>query len=125
MDAVSVRSLTFIDSQLKARGVTNISLLPKDVRKEIKKEARKIARQDVFGAEHKTDKAGEPIEMGVGSPGNMTQQNIDAYVKAQTDKKLREAPEQGYEENLKRMKAQLAECNARRRAERDEDEDDD
>src|SRR5579872_6374012 len=115
--AVSVRSMRFIESQLAARKVESLDLLPKEVRKEIKKEARKIAREDVFGMGHKTGRDGTPIEQGLGSPANMTQQHIDAYVKAQTDPKMRPGgPENGYEDNLKRMRAQLAECQARRKA---------
>lgn len=125
MDAVSIASNKYIDQQLSARKVDSLSMLPKEVRREIRKQARAIATKDVFGEGHKLDKAGLPVEQGLGSPGNMTQQNIDAYVKAQTDKKFRESPEPGYEDNLKRMRAQLAECNARRRAESADDDDDD
>ena len=125
MDAASVASNKFVDSQLAARKVESIDMLPKEIRKEIRKEARAIARRDVFGVDHKTDKQGNPIEQGLGSAVKMTQQHVDAYIKAQTDKKFRSEPEPGYADNLKRMQAQLAECNARRRAEKADEDDDD
>lgn len=127
MDAVSIRSQKFIEQQLTTRQVADISLLPKEIRRAIKKEAKAIAQQDVFGVDHKTAKDGTPIEQGLGSAGNMTQQAVEAYIKYQTDKKFRSAPEEGYEENLKKMRAQLATCNTRRRAEAaaaDDDDDD-
>jgi hypothetical protein len=124
MDAVSVASNKFIEKQLSARKVESIDLLPKEVRKEIKKEARRIAREDVFGVGHKTDKMGAPIEQGIGAKGNITQQHIDAYTKNQTERSPN-GPEPGYEENLKKMRVELAECEARRAAERvDADEED-
>jgi len=125
MDAVSVAANKFIEKQLSARKVEALELLPKEIRREIKKEARRIAHDDVFGVGHRTDKAGNPIEQGLGSPSNMTQQHIDAYVKSQTDKKFRDQPEPGFEDNLKKMRAQLAECQARRRAEMGDDDGDD
>lgn len=124
MEAASIRAVKYVDSQLQARKVESLSLLPKEIRRQIKAEARRLATEDVFGVGHKVAKDGTPIEQGMGSAGNMTQQSIDAYVKYQTDKRFREKPEEGFEENLKRMKAQLAECNARRRAEADDDDDD-
>jgi hypothetical protein len=126
MDAVSVASQKFIDQQIALHKVASLDLLPREVRKQIKKEAKRIATEDVFGVGHKTDKQGNPIEQGVGAPGNITQQHIDAYVKAQTDSKLRPGgPEAGYEDHLKRMRAQLAECNAKRRAEMIDEDDED
>lgn len=124
MEAASVASLRFVESQLRARKVDSIDMLPKEIRREIRKEAKKIALTDVFGEGHKLDKNGMPLEQGLGSPSNMTQQHIDAYIKAQTNTKFREKPEDGYEDKLKVMRAQLAECNARRRAEQVDDDDD-
>ena len=123
--AVSVASLEFIAKQLALHKVESIHMLPPHARKEIKKEARAIATRDVFGVGFKTDKAGNPVEMGLGSPSNMTQQHIDAYIKAQTDPKMRPGgPEPAYEDHLSRMRKQLAECIARRPADLDDDDED-
>ena len=126
MEAVSVASQKFVEKMLAERKVESLDMMPKDVRKHIRKEARRIAMEDVFGVGHKTDKSGIPIEQGVGAPGNITQQHIDAYVKAQTDSKIRPGgPEPGYEDHLARMRRELAECNARRAAARTDDDDED
>lgn len=125
MTDVSVSSLQYIEKQLGARQVASLDMLPRDVRKEIKREAKRLARNDVFGVDHKLDKQGNPIEMGLGAPGNVTQQHIDAYIKNQTDRSPN-GPEPGYEENLARMRKDLADCEARRLAARsahDEEED--
>lgn len=122
MTAVSVASNKFIDSQLAARKVESLDMLPRDVRKEIKREAKRIAENDVFGVDHKKDRNGNPIEMGLGAAGNITQQHIDAYIKNQTERSAN-GPEPGYEENLARMRKDLAECEARRVAARANDDD--
>lgn len=125
MQAVSILSQQFIEKQLGARKVESLDMLPKDVRREIKRQAKQIALKDVFGEGHRTDKAGNPIEQGVGSPGNITQQHIDAYVKNQTERAAN-GPEPGYEENLAKMRKDLAACEARRHTARtyaDDDED--
>jgi hypothetical protein len=122
-DAVSIASMKYIDSQLSARKVESLDMLPRDVRKQIKQEARQIARNDVFGVGHATDKQGNPIEQGLGSPGNITQQHIDAYIKNQTERS-KTGPEAGYEENLARMRKDFAACQARRARTADDDEED-
>jgi hypothetical protein len=122
---VSISSQAFIEKQLAAWKVESLDQLPPHVRKQVKKESRQIARADVFGIDHKLDRNGNPIEQGVGSPGNMTMQAINAYVKEQTERSAN-GPEPGYEETLAKMRKQLAECEARRRAEQsatDDDED--
>lgn len=123
MDAVSIRSNLYVDKQLQARKVEDLSLLPKEIRREIRKEAKRIATEDVFGVGHATDKAGNPIEQGIGAPGNMSQHCIDAYISEQTQR--RKEPEAGFEDTLKRMRAQLAECQAKRRAAKAAEDDDD
>ncbi|HZR74546.1 hypothetical protein [Bradyrhizobium sp.] len=117
IEANSVSAEQFIDKQLKAYKVNSLDMLPRDVRRQIKKEANKLAVGDVFGVNFKTDRNGLPIEDGVGSANNMTQHCIDAYVASQTQRNPN-GPEQGFQETLARMKKQLAECNARRAAER-------
>jgi hypothetical protein len=124
MNAASVASIQYIEKQLGARKVESLDMLPRDVRKEIKREAKKIALNDVFGVGHATDKSGNPIEQGLGSAANITQQHLDAYIKNQTDRSAT-GPEAGYEENLARFRKQLAECEARRVAARANDDDDD
>jgi hypothetical protein len=66
-------------------------------------------RRNVFGFDHKTDKQGVPIEQGIGSPGNMTQNAVDAYKRFGKE-------EPGFTEHLKRMEADLAACNKVRAA---------
>jgi hypothetical protein len=121
--AVSIASLKHIEKQLALHKVESLDMLPKEVRKQIKRDAKQIALTDVFGVGHSTDKTGAPIEMGVGAKGNMTQQCIDAYIKAQTDSKT--GPEPGYEDHLKRMRQDFAACEARRAATRTAADDDD
>jgi hypothetical protein len=122
---VSISSQAHIQKQLSNWKVETIDQLPPHVRKQIRKEAKQIARQDVFGVDHKTDRNGNPIEQGVGSKGNQTAQSIEAYIKTQTERSAN-GPEPGYEETLARMRKDLAESEARRRAEQstiDDDED--
>ena len=123
MNSVSVSSQQYIEKQLGARKVESLDMLPRDVRKEIKREAKKIAQNDVFGVGHKTDRAGNPVEQGLGATGNVTQQHIDAYIKNQTERSPN-GPEPGYEDNLARMRKDYAECEARRVAARAHDDDD-
>ncbi len=80
-------------------------------RKELIKEGNKQAYNDVFGVGHRTDIKGHPIEMGIGSPLNQSRQSIESY-------KRYHHTEPDFEDNLKRLEAQLAECEKRR--ERDE-----
>lgn len=125
MESVSIRSEKFIENQLATRKVESLDMLPREVRKEIRREAKRIATEDVFGVGHRSAKDGTPIEQGIGSAGNMTQHNIDAYIANQTQRSP-SGVEPGFEENLARMRKELAECNARRAAERraaDEDDD--
>lgn len=124
MDSVSIASQKYVEKQLQIRKVESIDLLPKETRREIRKEAKRIAVADVFGADHKTAKDGTPIEQGIGAPGNMTAASLEAYIKNQTERR-KGGPEPGFDDNVKRMEAQLKECNARRRAERAHEDDDD
>jgi hypothetical protein len=67
-------------------------------------------KQNVFGHDHKVDAKGNPIEQGKGSAMNQTRQSVDAYRKWGVN-------EIDYERHLKRMEAELAKCDERRRAE--------
>lgn len=128
MDAVSIRSINFIDKQLTARKVDSLSLLPKETRKQIRAEARKMALDDVFGFDHRTDKEGNPIEQGQGAPGNQTRQSIEAYKKycdpGNPKATTPEVSKEAFDANLKRMEAELAKSDARRRAARAAEDDD-
>ena len=44
--------------------------MPQHMQDQIKEEARRLALEDVFGVAFKTDKFGNPLESGIGSPGN-------------------------------------------------------
>lgn len=44
--------------------------MPQHMQDQIKAEAHKMALEDVFGVGFKTDRFGEPIASGIGSPGN-------------------------------------------------------
>jgi len=43
---------------------------PPHLRDQIIADARKMALEDVFGVNYRTDKFGNPLESGIGSPGN-------------------------------------------------------
>ena len=123
MDSVSIRSIKHVQTSLAALRIETFEQAPREVRQRLKREARKIARDDVFGENHKTDKDGNPIEHGLGSPSNMTKSHIAAFVK------YNDMTKQANIEALARFEKQLAECEARRRAEKqkleaDEDGDD-
>jgi len=73
--------------------------------------------KNVFGFDHKVDADGNPIEQGRGSPGNQCQQSIDAYKKfGRPEKGSSEAEFKEFNDNLKRMEAELRACNAARKA---------
>jgi hypothetical protein len=97
----------------KALGLMNIPSLadaPPEVRRRLIKEARKIANDSVFGV-------GNTTEVGLGAVGNETKQSVEAYIKA-NHPPYRMQPEPNYEEHLAKKRKDLAECEARRRAER-------
>lgn len=114
MDAVSIASLKHVEKALSSYNADLLADLPNEIRKIVLKEAREIAFKDVFGADHKKDKQGNPIEQGLGSFDNPTKQSIDAYIKEQIERR-NGGPELGYEKNLKKMRERLAEVEAQRR----------
>ena len=73
------------------------------------KEAVHKVNQKVFGENYKRDARGRPIEEGVGSAAQPTQQSIDAYRRYCQH-------EPGYAEHLKKMEADLAAHRARKKA---------
>jgi hypothetical protein len=82
---------------------------PPELRRAMIEEAKKKVLIDVFGEGYKIDKNGRAIEQGLGSASNMSSHSVAAY-------EARCKHEVGYTENLARMKRQLAECDARRKA---------
>lgn len=68
---------------------------------------------NVFGADAPKDRKGNRQEQGLGSPGNQTQQSIDAYIKNQTERRVG-GPEPDFLKNLEVMRAQLADCSKQR-----------
>jgi hypothetical protein len=69
---------------------------------------KEAVRRNVFGHDHRVDKNGRPIEQGIGSPGNMTRNAIDAYKKYA--KYESDYTKEKYDETVKRMEAELAAC---------------
>jgi hypothetical protein len=123
-ETFSVASEKHIEKQMKQFKVDSLDMLPKETRRQILKDARTIARNDVFGVGHKLGKEG-PEEQGLGSWDNPTQQSIDAYIKNQTERRPA-GPEPDFESNVRKMRARLAEVDAQRRKLKvatDEDED--
>lgn len=71
------------------------------------KDAVHKVNQKVFGDNYKRDSRGHPIEQGVGSAAQPTQQSIDAYRRY-----CQHEPD--YAEHLKKMEADLAAFRARK-----------
>jgi hypothetical protein len=109
----SVSAEKHILKTLAQMKIPSLDQAPPDIRKSLLREARQIARNDVFGHGHKVDRNGTPIEQGLGSHDNPTQQSIDAYIRANAPP-YRAAPEVGYEEHLKKMRQRFAEVEAQR-----------
>ena len=80
----------------------------------------KAVEDNVFGADHKKTRKGDPIEQGLGSAGNQTKNSVDSYKKyCNPENPKATDPDPNFKENLARMVAELAEADARRAAERD------
>jgi hypothetical protein len=71
--------------------------------------------KNIFGTDFKIDRDGNPIEQGLGSPGNMTANSVAAYEKWCKD-------EPDFERKLARMKKLLAEQQIKRDGKGDEAE---
>jgi hypothetical protein len=72
---------------------------------------------NVFGIDHKKDKKGNPIEQGIGAPGNQTKNSIEAYKKyGRPEKGASEVEHKEFADNLRRMQAELDACNEVRAA---------
>lgn len=72
---------------------------------------------NVFGEDAPKDRRGNRKEQGLGSPTNQTAQSIEAYKRWCGPGKPNADPD--FAENLKRMEKELAESNARRKADAD------
>jgi hypothetical protein len=68
-------------------------------------------RKNIFGQDYKKDKDGNPIEQGLGSRFNQTEQSVAAFKKWHKD-------DPDFEKKLAVLEAQLAESNARRGVDR-------
>jgi hypothetical protein len=79
--ADSIDSAKHIAKRLADYRVKTMAELPSHLRKQLRKEAEDIALNSVFGENHKKDAAGEPIEHGIGSPGNQTRHSLDSFKK--------------------------------------------
>ena len=121
MIAFSVDAEKFIEKELANLKVKSLGEAPREHRRRIMQEAEKIAVSHVFGPGAKKDADGNYQETGIGSWDNITKAHVDAYIANQTIR--RDTPEVGYEETLAKMRAQLAVCEARRRAERQKEDD--
>jgi hypothetical protein len=112
MEYFSVAAERLIKQTLTEMGLQSIDEIPKDVRRNLLKRAKEIAQNDTFGVGHKT-KDGKPVEQGLGSWDNPTLQSIEAYIANQT--KRQPVPDADFEEQLRKMRARLAEVEAERR----------
>ena len=66
---------------------------------QLRNEATVQAHNDVFGVGHKTDKHGNPMEQGIGAPGNESEQHFQAILKYEGP-----AAEQAARERAARLK---------------------
>jgi hypothetical protein len=72
---------------------------------------------NVFGFDHRKDRHGNPIEQGIGSSGNQTANSLAAYKKYCNPNNPKAVdPDPNFDENLKRMMAELAKSDAARAA---------
>ena len=72
---------------------------------------RRALAQNVFGHDHKTDRHGEPIEQGIGSPSQPSANSVNAFKRFCKD-------EPNYERDLARLEKDLAAHMARKKASR-------
>lgn len=106
-----IDSAKHIAKRLADYRVKTMAELPSHLRKQLRKEAEDIALNSVFGENHKKDAAGEPIEHGIGSPGNQTRHSLDGF------KKYNDMTQPANIEALARMERELEICEKRRRQE--------
>ncbi len=79
------------------------------------KEAKQKVAEDTFGVGFKRDRNGNPIEEGLGSLKQPTQQSIDAYIKEQTTRRMG-GPEPDFEKHLETMRQRLRDYQAKKAA---------
>jgi hypothetical protein len=108
IEAFSVAGEKFLAKRLSDLRVDSLDALPVALRRQIRKEKLKIDLGSVFGESVEFDDDGNPIEHGIGSPGNQTSHSIESF------KKYNDCTLPANAEALKRMEGELAECNAKR-----------
>jgi hypothetical protein len=121
MVSFSVDAEKYLEKALADLRVGSLREAPREHRRRILRDMEAITNAQVFGPDHKKDANGQPLEQGIGSQFNVTRQHVEAYIANQITR--RDTPEAGYEENLAAMRAQLEICEARRRKERKQEED--
>jgi hypothetical protein len=109
IEAYSVEGEKFLEKKLADLRVDSLDALPVTLRRQIRKDKLRIDLAHVFGADCKFDEDGNPIEQGIGSSGNQTIHSINAF-KASHDVTL-----PAHADALKRMQAELAACEEKRR----------
>jgi hypothetical protein len=100
IDPIRVPTITQSAGEIaEMQGMIEAGQLPKDFIK------RHIDAVDanVYGHDAPKDRKGFRLEQGLGSPKNQTRNSIDAYKKYGKD-------EPGFDENVKRMEAELKAC---------------
>lgn len=109
VDPIRMPTVTLSQSEMEEiEGLIEAGQLPKDFLDRY----FDAVENNVFGVDHKKDRHGNPVEQGIGSPGNMTQNSINAYKRyAKYDPDFDEAK---FAENIKRMEADLKASNERR-----------
>lgn len=118
MEAWSVAAQKLIDQSRS----TKLALTDQQ-RKELRKEAKHRAREDVFGVGFKTDRNGVPIEQGIGSPGNGSIHDAEAFKKYCGPSKDNPQGEPGWEDVYKAKLKNAHETAAKRAKQRQEEED--
>lgn len=109
IEAFSVAGEQFLAKKLTDLRVGSLVELPVNLRRQIRREKLKIDLAHVFGESVEFDDDGNPIEHGIGSPGNQTSHSLEAFMKS-CDVTL-----PANAEALRRMEGELAACNEKRR----------
>jgi hypothetical protein len=87
----SIRAMQYVQKILTSLRVGSLAELPLDMQKEIQRQHDRIALEDVYGMDFKTDAKGRPIEQGIGAPGNETEQHFAAIEKYHGPEAARQA----------------------------------
>lgn len=93
--------------------------VPPAMKRDLLKQAKTQALNDVYGVGHKLDKNGDPIEQGIGTPGNGSMNDAESYKKYHTPPLGHGFEQAVYDAKVKNAKETAA---ARAKARRDEDD---